>query len=77
MVSKKNGWEGKIKKKWKEKWSNEQANKKWELAHQQKKEASGSPSTDKIDIFFCKAFFTLPYNESRAIVRIFSSFKLI
>lgn len=28
MVSKKNGWEGKIKKKWKEKWSNEQANKK-------------------------------------------------
>ena len=36
------------------------------------------PITEKIDIYFSvKLFFTLPYNESRAIVRIFSSFKLI
>ena len=33
---------------------------------------------EKIDIYFSvKLFFTLPYNEGRAIVRIFSSFKLI
>lgn len=36
------------------------------------------PITEKIDIYFSvKLFFTLPYNEGRAIVRIFSSFKLI
>lgn len=36
------------------------------------------PIKEKIDIYFSvKLFFTLPYNEGRAIVRIFSSFKLI
>lgn len=51
---------------------------KWSLARQQEKEAPGSPSTEKIGIYFsAKLFFTLPYNKGRAIVRIFSSFKLI
>lgn len=46
--------------------------------HISKRKASGSPSAEKIDIYFSvKLFFTLPYNEGRARVRIFSSFKLI
>lgn len=48
------------------------------LEYQQEKEVPGSPSTEKIGIYFSvKLFFTLPYNKGRAIVRIFSSFKLI
>lgn len=51
---------------------------KWSLEYQQEKEVPGSPSTEKIGIYFSvKLFFTLPYNKGRAIVRIFSSFKLI
>lgn len=51
---------------------------KCSLAHQQKKGASGGPSAEKTDIYFSvKLFFALPYNEGRAIVRIFRSFKLI
>lgn len=65
MSREKNNWkkEGKM-----EQWTN----KKWKLAHQQKREASGSPSADKIDTYFSvKLFFTLSYNEGRAIVKNF------